>query len=141
MTPKAPVYRVSSETTKFSHFGQPYWIRHFEFSEFWVRFVTSDLKSLRVPSFIRIDQLFEFWSAILDPPFYISDFWVQIRNQRFRTSANTEFHPKRPTFCISVNHTGSAILNFGILSCDSYSSIPNTPRAPSFIRIDQLFEF
>ena len=35
----------------------------------------------RVPSFIQIKSFLVFFAAILDPPFWISEFWARTRNQ------------------------------------------------------------
>ena len=45
-------------------------------------FVISDLKNRRVPNFFSIKYLFAFWSAVLDPAFWISEFSALIHNQR-----------------------------------------------------------
>ena len=115
--------------------GLPYWIRHFEFRNFEFRFrfwvLISDRKKCRIPSFIRIKLFFTFKSAILDPPFWISEFWVQICYQRLQNFPSTEFHSSNYLFTF-----WSAILNFWILSSVSLSATPKSPEyRVSFIKL------
>ena len=81
----------------FLHFGRLYWIRHLEFPNFDFTFGISDLENPLVPSFIRIKWHFCI-TAIFNPPFWISKFRLQIRNQWPRKPPNTEFHPNQVTF-------------------------------------------
>ena len=47
-----------------------------------IKFIISDLKNPGVPIFIEIEKNFTFSSAILTTPFWIFQFWQQIRIQR-----------------------------------------------------------
>ena len=49
-------YQISSQSSKFLHFSQPYWIRHFEFQNFKLGFGIGDHKNPRNPAFTIIKK-------------------------------------------------------------------------------------
>ena len=63
--------------------------------------------------------IFPFSSAILDPPFLISEFWARSRNQRPQKPPSTKYHSNQVTFCIFIRHIRSAFSYFLILILDS----------------------
>ena len=80
----------------------------------------------QVPSFIKIESLVAF-----GPPFWISEFWFQIRNRRPQNPSSTKFYPNQNRFCVLVRHF--EFLNF------EFRFIIGTPkklRVPKFIQIE-----
>ena len=66
-----------------SVFSFAIFVCHFEFLNFEFRFVISNVNNNPwVPRFIQMKPSFALLIAILDPPIWILEFWVQIRNQQ-----------------------------------------------------------
>ena len=72
----------------------------------------------RVPRSIQIRLFFALSSVILDPPFLIFEFCVQIRNKRPRKSQSTNFYLNQVKFAISVRHFEFSNLEFKFVMSD-----------------------
>ena len=62
--PKASEYQILYQSSIFLNFGPPCCMRYFEFLNFELEFVISDLKNSRLPIVIPIKEVFALWSAV-----------------------------------------------------------------------------
>ena len=100
-------YRVASKSSNFLPFDPTYWTRRFEIRNFVFKFLISDPKNLKPPSFIQNKYRPHF-----DPSFSILEFRTQIRNQRPQKPRSTEFDTQQVTFCIFIRYFEFSDLDF-----------------------------
>ena len=76
-----PKYRILYQSRNLLHFGPQYWSA---VSNFLILSSDSESATPKPPStkYHRNQVIFAFLSAILDSPFWISEFWAGIHNQR-----------------------------------------------------------
>ena len=118
----------------------PYWIRHLRFDKFDFRFVVSGPKNPWIPNLVWIGQNLQILYAILDPPSWIQQIGLRIRNQRTRKPPSTKFCVNWSEYANCIRHIGCAIFNLSNLTTASWSAHPKTPVYRVWCKLNNFVE-